>query len=335
MNGAPFATRSCRVRLSRRASIVLSLVAVVGCGGEQTEPAQATWPAAEPASQGSGPAVVRRVAPGPQEAIAAAEGSLDDARALLGSARARGDCGPYPLLTDVDDRELLDACGRLAAVLDEAYHERYGIAPRGRPAATVVLFARQRDFRDFAAGRGLASGYAALTRATEGFLALYRGEQGRRAVLRTLVHELTHLVNRRAIGPDLPRWLSEGLSDGLGDTATVDRGLLPLSGVEGSEGEAKRLRLAYGEGRVASLERLMTLERDAFDRQAVSYDYEQSAMLVRFLLADPERADAFRGFLAELAAREPYDAERLRAALGSSWSALDRDFESWLSRSGG
>lgn len=333
MNEVPSLIRPRHAALPRWALITLSLVAFTGCGGEEAGPAPATWPDDEPIERSEETAVVRRIAPGPQQAIAARPGSLDDARARLGTGLVEDTCGPYPLLTDADDRALLDSCTRLATVLDQAYRTRYGIAPRGRPAATIVLFTRQRDFRSFASDRGLAAGYAALTRATEGFLALYRGEQGRRAVLRTLVHELTHLVNRRAIGPDLPRWLSEGLSDGLGDTASEGGELLPLTGVEGSEGEAKRLALAYGENRVVSLRRLLTLEDDAFDRQAVSYDYEQSAMVVRFLLAEPARAGAFRAFLAELATKETYDAERLRTALGVSWSALDRDFESWLARS--
>ncbi|MEZ5332257.1 MAG: hypothetical protein R2991_09460 [Thermoanaerobaculia bacterium] len=53
---------------------------------------------------------------------------------------------------------------------------------------------------------------------------------------------------------------------------------------------------------------------------------------MRYLLADPERAAAFRTVLRGLAAGAPYDPEDLRAALDVDWGALDRDFELWVRR---
>ena len=259
---------------------------------------------------------------------------LEAAREVLGAAARREACGPYLLLTDVTDRALLEACERLASGLDALYLERYGLAPRGEPAEAIFLFAEARDFRAFAQRDGrLPVGSAGYSNGAHGFTALDAGEQPLHPVLTTLAHELTHLVHRRALGVNLPPWLSEGLADGIGDTAATE-GFLPLTGVRGSEPQAARLRTAYLRGEVRSLRRLTTLERGAFDREVPSFDYEQSALFVRFLLADAGLRPRFLAFLEEMS-REGYEAERLAEALGVGWQALDLKFEQWLRAAGG
>lgn len=254
---------------------------------------------------------------------------LEAAREDQGKASREAKCGPYLLLTDVTDRLLLDACELLASRLDALYLERYGLAPEGQPAEAIFLFAEASDFRTFAQRDGrLAVGYAGYTNAARGFTALYAGAQPLLPVLTTLAHELTHLVNRRALGANLPPWLAEGLADGIGDTATAE-GFLPLSGVRGSEPQAARLRSAYQQGQARSLKRLAGLDRREFDREIPSFDYEHSALLVRYLLAEPQFRARFRGFLEGLL-HERYERERLVVALGVSWEELDRRFKGWL-----
>ncbi len=254
---------------------------------------------------------------------------LESARLALGAGGRLESCGPYPLWTDVLDSRLIAACGRLAAELDELYGKRYGIRPRGEPAEAIVLFAEIASYRPFASSSGVPLGYAGYALAARGLAVFYVGDQPFETFLMTLTHELTHLLNRRALGVNLPPWLSEGLADGIGDTATPD-GFGVLEGARGSEAQARRLRQAYASDRAGGLRRLLSLGRGEFDRGAVSFDYEQSALLVRFLLSQDDLSPGFRAFLSRFAAGEPYAPEQLPTVLGVTWVDLDRRFAGWV-----
>lgn len=239
-------------------------------------------------------------------------------------------CGGYLLVTDADPSLWHGLCERVVAPLDEAYERVLGIAPTGQPAEAIFLFAEPAAFRSFAVEvSGVQSGYAGHARVARGYLALPVGPVG--PTVRTLVHELTHLVNRRALGPALPRWLSEGTADLLGDEATP-AGLGTVRGILGAEGEMQRLQAAYQARLVGSVERLVGLGVGEFDATVPSWDYEQSAFFVRYLLADASRAGAFRAYLRGLSTGAPYDPDDLRSLLGVDWGSLDRDFELWVRR---
>ncbi len=239
-------------------------------------------------------------------------------------------CGPYRLLTDSADSRLADVCQRIGTALETDYRERIGLDLVGEPDGAVLIFARAADFRAFTSAVGtLGAGYAGFSRATRGIVALSAEGLEPGEVAPTLAHELTHLLNRRALGSGIPRWLSEGLADAVGDTATAE-GLGPLRGFEGVETQRRRLREAYRSDRAGSLERLITLDPEDFDREVVSFDYEQSALVVRFLLLDPELAPRFRSLLARFAAGEPFLPERVTEELALDWEALERRFRAWL-----
>ena len=259
---------------------------------------------------------------------------LRAATKLLGSDLRQERCGPYPLFTDVHDARLIEACGRLASQLDSLYEERYGVRPVGEPAEAIVLFSEIGAYREFAREGGVPLGYAGYAVAARGLAVFYAGGQPIESFVTTVAHELTHLVHRRALGVNLPPWLSEGLADGLGDTATAG-GFKALRGVVGSEAQAWRLEQAVISGQAGKLRRLVALRRGEFDSEPVAFDYEQSALLVRFLLADPELARGFRSFLRDLAQNGAATPEALSAALGVSWEELDRRFVTWLRQAAG
>lgn len=255
---------------------------------------------------------------------------LAAALALLGPGDRKAACGPYALYTDVDEPRLLTACTLLASQLDAVYKARYGVEPRGEPMEAIVLFATIDSYRSFARETGVSLGYAGYAIAARGLAVFYHGDQPFQTFLTTLAHELTHLLNRRALGVNLPPWLAEGLADGIGDTAS-EVGFQPLRGVEGSAPQAKRLRDAYEGHRVGSLEPLVARSRREFDRDVVSFDYEQSALLVRFLLDEPELAAGFKTFLKRLAGGETSASpEDLVASLGVGWDDVDRRFAAWV-----
>lgn len=264
--------------------------------------------------------------PRPSRALNASRRAL--AVQHLGESWTSGRCGPYELLTDVKEGRVLDACHRLAEGLDDAYRLRFGVTPVGTAGETLILFRFLDAFRAFVRAEGLSSvGYAGHANAGGGYLALYLGEQDLDDFVVTLAHELTHLVNWRALGGPLPRWLSEGLADGIGESASV-QGLGKPRGIDGLEAEARRFR-SGGTGFPSSLE-LASLDAERFDARPQDRHYEHSALLVRFLLLDDELAPRFRDYLADLAAGRGYEPEGFRHRLGISWDELDRRFSRWL-----
>ena len=302
---------------------VLPLLLCWACVSEDAAPPLPEPPSAIPA------------APPPPSAArpprATAQLVIRQAKEFLQDGGKEATCGPYRLWTDVTDARFLELCQRLAAPLDITYQQRYGLKPQGEPEEGIFLFEEIGDFQAFALKRSrLRVGYSGFSDSSKGFVALYRGEVEVERWAQTLAHELTHLVNRRALGPGLPPWLSEGLADGMGDPAGPE-GLGSLKGLRGIEGPAKRLRMAYSAGRVPSLERLVSLRRDQFDGGIVSYDYEMSALFLRYLLQSPELTPRFRELLESLARAERYSPELVRAKLGRSWAELDQGLKSWLS----
>lgn len=267
--------------------------------------------------------------PGPREAVAPSPQRITDARAQMIDNGRKSRCGPYDLYTDLTRASLLDACHRLAAKVDGLYEERFGVAPVGSSLEAIFLFAKKESFRRFEEQQGGRRGYAAHADSNNGYLALHAELRDDDRILETLVHELTHLVHRRALGGGLPRWLSEGLADGLGDSAGI-AGFEPLEGVRGARGEAERLLAGRTGGLTRTTEELVDLKAESFDAGVSSFDYEHSAFLVRFLLLDPELGPRFRRFLGALAQGEPADAAQLQSHLVVSWSELDRRFWSWL-----
>ncbi len=268
----------------------------------------------------------------PQASVAVDPEVLARARRHLDGGGRELSCGPYTLLTDLGSSPLLEACGRLASRLDQAYARRYGIQPKGKPRETLILFRNQQNFRAFAATDGpAATGYAGHARGADGYLALVVGDQPPERVVQTLVHEITHLISRRALGAPLPRWLSEGLADGLGDPATPT-GLGPIQGLAGAEAVARRV-LEIQE--LPDLRRVVGLDGRSFDRDARARDYEQGAVFVRFLMSDPERARSFKAYLKGIADGNSDGPEALAEHLGLpavDWSALDGEVRAWLGK---
>ncbi len=297
----------------------MACAAMLACRSEP--PAAAPSAARRPAPAAVGVELRGRLAEPPDAAL------LASARELLEGGGRRESCGPYPLYTDVADARLVAACGRLASRIDEIYQARYGIEPRGEPAAAIVLFARAESYRAFARQGEVPMGYAGYALAARGLAVFHAGEAVLDGFVTTLTHELTHLVNRRALGVNLPPWLAEGLADGIGDTATPE-GFRPQARLHGAL--ARRLREARASGRAGDLQRLAGLKRGEFDRGVAAFDYEHSALLVRFLLSEPEQASGFRRFLSDFARGTAYDPELLVSALGSSWADLDGRFSHWL-----
>lgn len=328
------------------------------------------WVVVDP-SRGGGVAEAR----GPGRADPAL---LARAEARLGGEAEGGSLGPWRLRTDVGPRQredLLRFLDIVAAQVPGLYRERYGAGsppggPESDPSASVgsevvVLFAREDDYRAFARGDVALVGLDEGGFAGFGMAALYAEGHDRAELAALLVHELTHLINSRRLGPDSPPWLEEGLANDLGysalgpggeldpealggeervrgeeqhaDAATESGGALAVEiTLRGARAAFERVLTALRQGRLLPLERLTSLDwGEMTDPTHRDLAYAESAFFVRFLLDpgfEPERGrrEAFRRFLDAIAAGGPSGPDALLDALDEGWASLEPAFHRWL-----
>jgi hypothetical protein len=178
-----------------------------------------------------------------------------------------------------------------------------------------------------------------------GIVVLFDEGRPRFEVGSTLVHELAHLLNRRALGPLLPSWLDEGIADDLAQSQVSDAGRLQpgtLGGFTvrygariqmfGPRAALQQLVVALEEGKTLPLPDLLALDWNSFVRHEGSLSYAQSSFWVRYLLDGEGGALApkFHAFLDAVATGEPPTPEALRRQLGRSWGELEAGFRSWV-----
>jgi hypothetical protein len=267
------------------------------------------------------------------------------ARGRLAAPETGGRLGPYLVYTDVRDPGRLAFLDRLAGGLEAIYRARYGLAPVGEPAEVVVLFAREADYRSFLDEDAELAGLPATGHAALGIVALWDAGRPEVEVGATLVHELAHLLTRRAIGPALPSWIDEGIADDLSQSGIDPSGrLIPgtLGGVtiragqriemHGARAALQNLIQAVDTGTLRPLPELLGLEWREFVRQRGEQNYAQASFFIRYLLQGEQGtlAAGFRSFLAEVAGGRAPEPERLREKLGRSWPELEAGFRLWL-----
>jgi hypothetical protein len=277
----------------------------------------------------------------PLPALAADPSRLARVRELLGTRLLAGDLGPYRLLGDVEPPA---RWAELAAALDAAYAERTGVDPLGVPAETVAVFAERADYRELQRGEDQLAGLDPDGHAGFGLAALTLEAEPGGVAEATLVHELVHFVNRRALGPSLPPWLEEGLAEDLAWTRfDAGRGgfrwgelrpglhrqgsrLVMVGAVAGID----RLAAAHARGELPWIAELIALDWRDFVAAGAELRYAHARLLVGFLLDDPRLGGGFRGFLAGLAAGGDADRPALEAALGHRLAELELGFRSEL-----
>lgn len=267
------------------------------------------------------------------------------ARARLMPPEVVGKVGPYVVYTDLRDPARLSFFDRVAAGLDSAYRSRYQVSPIGDPAEAVVIFSRESDYRAFLGQATSVAELPASGHTGHGIVSLFDGRRPQNEVASTLVHELAHLLNRRAIGPALPSWLEEGIADDLSQSQ-IDRSgkLLPgtLGGVtvrvgrriemHGARAALQDLRDAAAAGGLRPLPQLLALDWGEFVRGNGELNYAQSSFFVRYLLQGEQGALApgFRAFLQEVSNGGPPEPEALRQKLGRTWPMLEAGFRLWV-----
>lgn len=281
---------------------------------------------------------------------------LERACGLLWDARERT-LGPYRFFTDVSDPALLKRLGETAASVAAAYEERYGIAPPPPDGEAVVLFSREADYAAFETDDAAIAGLGSHGSAGRGIALLVTGSRVRDDVAGLLVHELAHLMNRRALGAELPPWLEEGIAEELSYSRLDDAGRpmpatyrMRRSSVElGAAGARRVIRHEISgpqatvnnivdRARASELPPLAELMRMEWRRfvapEMRTTTYPESALLIRYLLHGDggALAPAFRSFLGGIAEGASPSAGALLDELGIDETRLEKGFREWLPR---
>lgn len=298
---------------------------------------------------------------GSHRAATAADGraadreSLAFARSLLGPDERQLAVGEWRLYTDVRDPELLQRLDRVARRLPRHYHRRFDVDPAAEPLEAVVLFASTDSLRRFASAGGARRSTRAFAR--DGIAALAMADRPADLVVQDLVHELTHLLNRRVFASLPPAWLEEGLAGDLAFCRVEENGGLALGSLSGEQTVREEPRYREGgwfsvdmrveeTGPLAALRFLqrdldsgraplpttwIALDRDRFlasDGRRSRYD--AATFFVRYLLDGGNRTlrRRFLGYLRRLATEaEPPSFETV---LDQDPSGLDAAFAEWL-----
>lgn len=284
--------------------------------------------------------------PGPLPGRAPKAQELNAARQLLGQGAQQRTLGDYTVYTDCQDTTLLDYLDRLARRLEAVYVERFDRVLRGEAKAVVVLYDREEDYRSLRDQLRDLAGLPASGHHSKGLIALYVGQRSAEGVGSTLVHELVHSLNRRALGPALPPWLDEGLADDLATaqvTADGDFVVDELNGavrpqdghvvISGALGALLDLRRAQVSGRLPSVHTVMGLDWQGFVRSDdITLHYDVSAFWVRFLMQGQgaRHREGFRSFLDAVAQGEPVTADALLRHLETGMPLLEAGFRGFL-----
>ncbi len=280
--------------------------------------------------------------PGPVPDLAPEPERLAEARRLLVD-EAVTRVGAYHLYTDVVDATMVSSLSIAVPSLEVVYHERTGLRPIDQPRAAIVLFESRLSYERFKAKERSLAGRPSSGHVGRGVVALYRQGREQSEVHSTLLHELVHLLNRRAIGPALPPWLDEGLAEDFSGAAVSDAGRLqPGTLAPTLSRDQDRWRATGSQAALIGLQRQLAAHGSLpAIRDVVGFDEEEfhasgeraqhyalAGFLIRYLFA--EHGDAFRGFLASVADGGSARAEALLQWLGQSWSDLDTGFTTWI-----
>lgn len=280
------------------------------------------------------------------------ERRLERARRLLGLDGPPRPFGPFTIYTDIIVQSTLDRLEAVVTALPAAYRQRFGREAQVSADFTLVVFNDEEDYREYEAAEEL-SALALHGHAGDTIAVLYVGRRRPAEFAPLLVHEVTHLLNRSALGSDVPAWLEEGMANDLAYSRIDADGRLLLGTLGGnrvatSAGVRREARLLHYSGPIASYRMLMgRLAKRALVPLTTLIDlswsefvhpreralrYTQSAFLVRFLI-ETETAAGGTGFddlLAAAARTEALDPARVAELLGTPIEELDQRFQQWL-----
>ena len=263
---------------------------------------------------------------------------LDVGKEMLGVKKPQRELADWALYTDVEDEDLLALLAGAAEKVEDAFFSRYGRIPSQAPTHAVLLFAKHSDYRRFSDETAELPSPGHRGHASQGLVAMSAEESSRREVASILVHELTHLLVRRALGSKMPPWLNEGMATDMGSVWVEDSRDLVLDQLvddqEFSFGPFS-MRVMYLDqlargGKLEPLSTVLGRDRGVFYRSSeICGSYAQSVAFVRYML-DAEGDQLEPGFLAFLDDVAKGRRADLLQHLGRGVPELDAGFRAWL-----
>ena len=281
---------------------------------------------------------------------------LARALALLGDDYVTRDLGEWTLYTDLDRRRVVRAFEQFAPRVEPAYRERFGLAPlEPVDAESIVLFTREEDYRLYLEDEPQLAGVVSAGHAGNGIAVLFSGGRSPEELTGLALHELTHLLSRRATATPLRPWLEEGIASDLGYNRVEGSGEIRLGTLARGSGTSYVTRTAGGNlvssfssgpramlwflleqrrirNGVPLVELLDLTQTEFLAGEDVQLRYATSGFLVRFLLDGEKRMyrESFLAFLQRAAAGGPSGGVGLEAALGVRLEELSAELDSWL-----
>lgn len=254
------------------------------------------------------------------------QGRLKLALDLLGEEVEAGTLGPYTLYTDVADPRLLERLSAVASGVDQAYRERYSLDPGSLAGTVVVLFAEEEDYRRFEAAEHRIASVGSHGYTSEGLSILFTGPQQVDAIVRVLVHELTHLLGRRVFQIQIPPWLDEGMAQDLAFSRINNSGRIRPGTLSTVDTRLDDLVRTWNSPVRTGLVELISLDWTAFVEPTTRPQrYAQSAFLIRYLLdsGDEQLRSGFLQYLSKLKSSELPESVSLFEMLNTEPARID------------
>lgn len=251
---------------------------------------------------------------------------LDRALGLLGDDIEPASLGPFTLYSDVTDPLLLDQLSAVAESTVAAYRERFGLEPGSKTKEVVVLFAEEEDYRRFEATELRIAAADSQGHTTEGLSILYTSQQQKDAIRAVLIHELTHLLNRRVFRAEIPPWLEEGMAQDLAFCRVDKDGTLRLGTLSSVETNLAALLEDWKHPTHLDLPEFLSLDLETFiEPEGRPIRYTESAFLVRYFLdgGNDQLRAGFLRYLSRLATSELVESVSLFAELDAEPSTIE------------
>ena len=195
----------------------------------------------------------------------------------------------YRVWTDVDLELARDLCARMDAMYDE-YARRFSSLGAGVPQAEksdVRIFALRDDYVRYTRDRLPNTG--GIFMPDRKLLAVFVEGQGRDGVRRTLQHEAFHQFAHRAVGPNMPVWLNEGIAQVFEEAIWSGDGFV-LGQVPPRR--VRQLNQDVKDGKLIDFRRLLKMSDAEWaatfnDRDAMATQYNQAWAMAHYLLYAP------------------------------------------------
>lgn len=258
---------------------------------------------------------------------------LDRALGLFGDTIPPASLGPYTLYTDVTDGPLLDSLSTLARGMVAAYRERFGLDPGPVTNEVVVLFAEEQDYRQFESTEPRIANSQSQGYTSEGLSILFTDRQHKDAIRAVLIHELTHLLNRRAFRSEIPPWLEEGMAQDLAFCRISQEGHVRLGTLSTVETHLTTLLEDWNDSTHLDVLELMSLDLETFmEPQGRPIRYTESAFLIRYFLdgGNNQLRARFLRYLSRLTTSEFVDSVSLFEELDTNPGTIESGFYRFL-----